>query len=127
MRAIGDLRLAAGLAPLSPRVEEEVVQVGGTDGTLHRRIAKKQEESEEVYVKGVFKGTVRLMRLGTEQLDVELLQHKFREEFGGEDGVIMYKDAEGDAIAIEKPSDLEYAIQDSALRGGIVKLTYSEK
>jgi hypothetical protein len=41
--------------------------------------------------------------------------------------MIVYRDAEGDSIAIEKASDLEYAMQDSALRGGIVKLTYNEK
>lgn len=33
----------------------QVVQVGGTDGTLHRRIAKKQEADQEVYLKAVFK------------------------------------------------------------------------
>lgn len=34
---------------------------------------------------------MRLMRLGAESLDVEQLQDKFRDEFGGTDGVIVYK------------------------------------
>jgi hypothetical protein len=53
LRGIAELRVSAGLPPMSPRGEEEsVVVVGGTDGTLHRRIAKKQETDSEVYVKG---------------------------------------------------------------------------
>jgi hypothetical protein len=73
----------------------------------------------------VFKGTVRLMRLDAAAADVAQLYAKFRDEFG-KAGTITYRDAEGDSIAIEKPSDLEYAIQDSALRGGVVKLSYAE-
>ncbi len=132
LRAIGELRAQAGMPALalSPRemgttaAESEVVVVS-SDGTLHRRIAKKQEQDQELYVKGVFKGTVRLMRLDAAAADVAQLYAKFKEEFG-KPGCILYKDAEGDSISIDKPSDLEYAIQDSALRGGIVKLTYAE-
>lgn len=55
LRGIAELRTLAGLpavaVPLSPReVEGEVLQVG-PDGTLHRRIARKQEQDQELYVK----------------------------------------------------------------------------
>lgn len=124
MRAIGELRVAAGL-PLSPRAggSDEVSSVG-PDGTLHRRLAAKQQQENELYVKGVYKGTVRLMRVPA-QANVVDLASRFEEEFGKR-GKIFYKDAEGDMIQIDKITDLEYAIQDSALRGGMVKLSYAD-
>ena len=125
LRCISDLRVAQGLSPISsPRDPENDVVVVGAEGTPLRRLAKRQEMDSELYVKGVFKGTVRLMRVPSEMTNVEMLYEKFKEEFDGKKGVILYKDVEGDTIQIEKPTDLQYAIEDSALRGGMVKLSY---